>query len=570
MDAGGPAVGAPRGRRAAHSFSLPAWGVGWLLLAVPFGFLLVFLVYPLEGILRESFFRAGFSLSDLHPLVADTYFLERAWFTLWQAVVSTAITLLLALPCAWALARHDFPGKGLLVALVTVPFVLPTVVVAVAFTALLGQGGVANALLQRLTGADNPPIALLNTVWIILIAHVFYNFALAARMVGAAWAGLDERLEDASAMLGAGRFETFFRVTLPLLRPAILAAASLVFLFCFTSFGVVLILGGPQYNTIETEIYRETVFLFRLPIAAALAIMQLAFTFLVMLVHTRLQQGSVPSGVHTRRRTDTSWHERGAVFGILGAMVVATLLPLGALVERSFHGPGGYTLDFYRELGRNVQGSAIFVEPRSAIQHSLQFALLTLLLAVPIGTLGAYGASRLKRFGAWAEAILLLPLGVSAVTLGLGFIITLDRPPLDLRGTWMLLVIAHTLAAYPFVSRAVAMQLRQMDPRLREAARMLGANPLRVFLEVDLPLVWRGIAVGAVFAFATSMGEFGATLLIARPEWATMPIAIFRYLGRPGALNYGQALAMSTILMAVAATGFMLIDRFRYRGLGTF
>ncbi|MGH2633386.1 MAG: ABC transporter permease, partial [Tepidiformaceae bacterium] len=254
-----------------------------------------------------------------------------------------------------------------------------------------------------------------------------------------------------------------------------------------------------------------------------------------------------------------------------GAVVVVALLlvlvPVGALVERSLHGADGYTLAFYRALGQNSSGSAIFTTPRAAVEHSLGFAFLTLLLSLPIGTLAAYGSLRFRRYGAWVEALLLVPLGVSAITLALGFIVTLDSPPLDLRASWWLVVIAHTLAAYPFVTRAVGVPLRTMDPHLREAARTLGAGPLRVFVAIDLPLIWRSIVVGGVFALATSMGEFGATLLIARPEWTTLPVAIYRYFGRPGSVNYGEGLAMSVVLMAVTAAGFLVIDRLRIRGL---
>lgn len=536
------------------------------LLAVPAAFVAVFLAYPLAGMLRESFFRAGASFDDVRPLWEDAYFRERAWFTLWQAVVSTAVTLVLAMPAAWAMAKLEFRGKSLVVALVTVPFVLPTVVVAVAFTALVGPQGAANSVLQRVFGLDDPPIDLLNTIWIILAAHVFYNVAMAARIVAAAWAGLDQRIEDAAAMLGSGRWETFGRVTLPLLRPAILAAASLVFLFCFTSFGVVLILGGSRYGTIETEVYRQTTFLFHLPLAATLALLQLGFTFLVMAAYTHFERGV--AGERAGQARLLSGRERTLAALMLVALALLTVLPLAALAERSVHGTDGYTLEFYRELGHNATRSVVFVEPFAAIRHSLGFALATMVLAVPLGTLGAYGSMRAGRAGSWVQAALLVPLGVSAVTLGLGFLVTFDEPPLNLRGTWMLVVIAHTLVAYPFVMRAVSVQLRSMNPRLREAARVLGANPLRVFMEVDLPLIWRSLAVGGVFAFATSLGEFGATLLIARPEWATIPVAIYRYLGRPGSLNYGQALAMSTILMTVATAGFVLIDRLRFRQLG--
>jgi thiamine transport system permease protein len=539
-----------------------------ILLAPALAFLLLFLVYPLQGILRESFFGEAAS-GGLGPLVEDSYYLERAWFTFWQASLSAAITLVLALPCAWVLARFEFPGKRAVEALVTVPFVLPTIVVAVAFTALLGPNGLVNDALMRVFPLDHPPVRLLNTLWAILIAHVFYNVALAARIISTAWARLPEQMEDAAAVLGAGPWERFRRVTLPLLRTPILAAGSLVFLFCFMSFGVVLILGGPQYSTIETEVYRETVFLFRLPVAAALASLQLLFTFAAMWVYSSLQRTN--QGSQGAERSRQRPHARGArlaAAGILAILLLATVLPLAALAERSVHGSSGFTLDFYRTLDDNARGQILFVTPLRAVRNSLAFAALTVALAVPLGTLAAYGILRAR--SSLLEALLLLPLGVSAVTLGLGFLVTFDSPPLELRNGWFLIVAAHTLAATPFVIRAVGSQARSIDPRLREAAAMLGANPVRAFLEVDLPLVWRAILVGAVFAFATSMGEFGATLLIARPEWPTIPVAVFRYLGQPGALNYGQALAMSTILMGVTAAGFVIIDRLRFRDVGTF
>lgn len=454
-----------------------------------------------------------------------------------------------------------------MVAIVTVPFVLPTIVVAVMFAALAGPQGTLNAVLERVFGFNSPPIALMNTVWVILGAHVFYNFGMAARIIASGWESLDERMDDVAAVLGAGRLERFFRVTLPLLRPAILAAASLVFLFCFTSFGVVLVLGGPRYNTIETEIYRETAFLFRLPLAAALALLQLAFTFLVMGAYTHFQTKTSTTAAPIHRAREHGRGERAFSAAIVALALALVLVPVGALVERSLHGAGGYTLEFYRALGQNRSGSAIFTTPKAAVEHSLGFALLTVLLAVPLGTLSAYGSLRFRRGGPWVEALLLVPLGVSAITLALGFIVTLDSPPLDLRASWWLVVIAHTLAAYPFVTRAVGVPLRTLDPHLREAARTLGAGPLAIFVSIDLPLIWRSLVVGGVFALATSLGEFGATLLIARPEWTTLPIAIYRYFGRPGSVNYGEGLAMSVVLMMVTAGGFLIIDRLRIRGL---
>jgi thiamine transport system permease protein len=160
----------------------------------------------------------------------------------------------------------------------------------------------------------------------------------------------------------------------------------------------------------------------------------------------------------------------------------------------------------------------------------------------------------------------MLPLATSAVTLGFGYIITFDTPPLNLRTSPLLIVLAHTLVALPFVIRSLLPALRSIQPALREAAAVLGASPLRVWREVDLPIASRALLVGAVFAFTISMGEFGATVFIARPDTPTMPVAIFRFLSQPGALNYGQALAMSTLLMLVCAIGFVVIERFRVGG----
>jgi thiamine transport system permease protein len=156
------------------------------------------------------------------------------------------------------------------------------------------------------------------------------------------------------------------------------------------------------------------------------------------------------------------------------------------------------------------------------------------------------------------------------VTLGLRFIVALNRPPLDLRASPVLIPLAHTLVAFPFVVRSLAPALRSIQPRLRQAAAMLGASPGQVLRFIDLPLVGRALLVAATFAFTISLGEFGATALIARPEFPTIPLVIYRFLSQPGALNYGQALALSTILMVVTAAGMLAIERFRIADIGEF
>jgi thiamine transport system permease protein len=213
----------------------------------------------------------------------------------------------------------------------------------------------------------------------------------------------------------------------------------------------------------------------------------------------------------------------------------------------------------------------LFVPPIEAVANSLKFALGTTVLAVLLGMTTAYLLARRKwRVAGLLDPLFMLPLATSAVTLGFGYIIALDEPPLNLRTSPLLIVFAHTLVATPFVVRNVLPLLRGIAPSIREAARVLGASPWQVWRLVDLPLISRGIVVGALFAFTVSMGEFGASLFIARPETPTMPIVIFRLLGQPGAQNYGQALAMSVLLMLVSASGFLLIERLRTAGVGEF
>ncbi len=569
-----------------------------LIYSIPLTFLLLFYFYPLASILTLSFAPEGrFDPAALGKLFGTPYYLQTLWFTTWQAALSTLLTVGLALPGAYVFARYDFPGKSLVQALTTVPFVLPTIVVALAFTALLGPRGLLNLVLMGLLRLDRPPLNLQHTLTVILLAHVFYNYTLVLRMVGTYWANLDPQLGEAARLLGANRLRTFREVTLPLLAPAIGAVALLVFIFCFTSFGVVLVLGGPRFATLEVEIYHQTIHYLNLPLAAALSVIQILFTFTLMATYTRLQARKKlplelrPRQVTQRRpRRRREWLVVGTNVGLMLALLVA---PLVALVERSLtlSTTGGVSLAFYRQLFYNPRGSAFYVPPVAAVRNSVGFALATVGLSVVLGLMAAAvldnqgsagtsprpllvrsetGQSILRWLRRLLDPVFMLPLGTSAVTLGLGYIVALDEPPLNLRTSPLLIVLAHTLVALPFVVRSVLPALRSIHPHLREAAALLGASPWHVWREVDLPIVARAVLVGAVFAFTVSMGEFGATSLIARPERPTMPIAIYRFLGRPGMANYGQALAMSTLLMLVCTLGFLALERFRVGEVGEF
>ncbi len=542
-----------------------------LAVLLPLAFLAIFFFYPLAIIFARGLAPDGvIDLSAFGKIIGSPFYLDTLWFTLWQASVSTALTVFAALPAAYVFARFTFRGKTLLLALTTIPFVLPTVVVAASFSALIGPRGWINELLKTILKIDYAPIDLLNTIGIILLAHIFYNFTVVLRIVGGFWSNLDPQIENAARVLGANRWRTFFEVTLPLLKPAVLAASLLVFIFDFTSFGVILILGGPQFNTIETAIYRKTQIALDLPLATALAIVQLACTFALMAVYTRLQaRASVPLDLRPRRalqRRPITRAEKTLVLSVVFGILFVLLAPLIALTAKSLVNEAGFTLSNYVNLTTNPRGSVLFVPPSTALGNSLFFGLATMLIALLIGLLAAYSSSRTSRLSRLLEPIWLLPLGASAVTLGFGFLIGFPQ----LRSSWILLPLAHSLVAFPFVVRTITPALRSIRSNLREAASVMGATPWRVWREVDLPIIARALLIGGAFAFSISMGEFGATAMISRADTPTLPYAIFRYLSQPGSANYGQAMAMSTLLMIVVSLSLIAIERFRFGDVGEF
>lgn len=533
-------------------------------MAVPVAFFGVFFAWPVAAIVARGLKADGaWQFGRIGDVLTQPDIRHVLWFTTWQALASTALTLLVALPGAYVFARFDFPGKQILRAVVTVPFVLPTVVVGTAFLALVGRGG----LLDEWWG-----VRLDTTVWAILLAHVFFNYAVVVRTVGGLWAQLDPRQEEAARMLGASRPRAWRTVTLPALAPAVAAAALMVFLFTFTSFGVVQILGGPAFSTLEVEIYRQTTDIFDLATAAVLTLIQFVAVGAVLAVHAwtvRRRESALrlvdASGTSRRPRGAGEW---GLLAGVLATIAVLLVLPLAVLVQRSLDAPD---FAYYRALTHS-DGGVFLVAPIEAIGNSLEYALAATAIAVTVGGLAAAALTR-RDAGRWVrgfDALLMLPLGVSAVTVGFGFLISLDEPPLDLRQSWILVPLAQALVGVPFVVRTMLPVLRAVDHRLREAAAVLGASPWRVWREVDLPMVRRALLIAAGFAFAVSLGEFGATVFIARPDNPTLPVAVARLLGRAGDLNYGQAMALSTVLMVVCAVALLVLERLRTDRTGEF
>ena len=516
---------------------------------LPLAYLGLFYFYPLFIIFRLSFAPNDvIDLSAFAELVTDDYYRRILWFSTWQAAVSTILTLLIALPAAYLFARYHFRGKTLLRTIASVPFVLPALVVASAFSALFGP---------RSQG-----------LWLMLLAHVFYNYTLVLRIVSGFWANLDPQLTQAAAVLGANGRRTWREITWPLLMPSIGAAALLVFTFCFGAFGSVLLLAGPRYATLEVEIYTQATSFLNLPIAAALSLLQMSATLLLTILYNRVQTRTAALNLRAAHRIQQpvrGW-VRWLWLGVITSLALLIVSPLFALVLRAIDAASVLGWETYGALF-NQSSSALFgVAPIEAVQNSVLYGLATVILALGVGIPAAYllnDKTNTRAIFTILDTIFMLPLGTSAVTLGFGYIVAFASPPLAWRAEPWLLPFAHALLALPFVVRTLSPTLRSIDSRLRDAAQVMGASPLQAWREIDWPILARGIAVAAIFAFTISIGEFGATLLLGQPNYPTIPVVIFRFMGLPGIRNYALSLAMGCILMLVTAISFMVIERLR-------
>ncbi len=535
-----------------------------LLAAVPLTVLGIFFVIPVTGMLRLGLWPEGsLDLAGVVEVLSRPRVHRVVWFTLWSSTVATVVSVLLGLPAAYALYRLDLPFRGMLRSLLLIPFVLPTVVVGVAFRQLLRDSGPLGFL-----GLDGSAAA-------IVAGLVFFNVAVVIRAVGVAWEGIDPRPAEAAAALGAAPRQVLRSVTWPALRPAVVSAASVVFLFCATAFGIVLTLGGVRYATVETEIYLLTTNLFDLRAAAALSLIQLVVVAGLLLTAQRLRSAPSPTGARAGYRPPRVGRADLPALAAAAGLLVLLAAPLATLLLGSLQtgqGDGSWGLENYTALGR--PDPALSVPVLESLLVSLRTAVDATWMAVGLGLSVAVVSTRRSRsrlegrVRSGLDALFMLPLGVSAVTVGFGLLVTLDEPPLDLRDNPLLVPIAQALVALPLVVRTLGPVLAGIDDRQRQAAASLGATPWRTMTTVDLPLVWRPLLAAAGFAFAVSLGEFGATAFLVRDDQPTLPVAIYRLLSLPGPDSYGMALAASVVLAGTVALVMAAVDRLRVPSLG--
>ena len=518
-----------------------------LLWAIPLTFVAVLFYWPIAKITT-----LGLS-GDWLATLGEPKTLEVIWFTLWQAGLSTVVTLLIAIPGAYLLYRRSFPGQGLVKALITVPFVLPSIIVAVGFTVFRNAHDFWIEL--GLTFLSDP-------VYWIVVAHVFVNYSIAVRTIGGVWATMDSEIEEAAELDGAGRLKTLLTISLPQLQPAIYSAAALVFLFSATSFGIVLVLGGGQVETIETAIYFSATQFLDLEAAAALVLVQTVITAAAFLVGSSLAKGTVGLEQLFEGSPKPRVDLRDLPATLLTAVTVVGLLvmPMLLVLVEAFKDGDRFGLQNFFNLSSRGARDLLNISVLSAAGNSIRNMVVATVIAFGLGTLISWLLVRTKQ--KVLDLVFLVPLGVSSVVLGFGFLVSFDADWFPLRSSWLIVPLAQALIALPMVIRLVYPALVSIGKEPIEQASLDGASSFQIWRFIESGMI-KGVLLTALgYAAIISVGEFGASSFLAYGSEGTISTLLFRLIARPGEQNYGMAMAVSAILIIFVWSVILLLARY--------
>ncbi len=522
------------------------------LLAVAAGFLVPALV-ALFGVT---------SAGEGDPALRTARLLSALRFTLAEASLSTLCALAVGVPAAFFVARRDFPGRKFLLALSAVPLSVPPMIIALAFVLYYGRQGWLNLFLTKAFGLNEPPVTFLYSMTGVVFAHGLYNFPVVMRTVSRVWERLPADQEEAAALLGAGPVRAFLTVTLPRLARPALSGATLVFLYCFFSFMIVLLFGGVGGTTLEVELYQSARNLLDFRTASLIAAIETIAAVAIIALYARLQ-GKLGGGTSSRdvprpRRRIRGAGETAFAAALLGGIFVFFIGPLLSIPARSLAVSASgaqYGASLAAGLGtwRSFLGRRNFF-PALGATVSTGLAAAALATAASLAfTFAAYGGGASPRGlrGAASRFAPLLPLAVSPVMLGFGW--TLLSP----RGRWVALVVAQASLAWPFAWAQIQSALERVPAGIHEASLLLSSGPIDRFYRVLLPLSARGALSGAALVFAISAGDATLPLVLSVPGYENLALLLFRL---AGSYRFSEACACAVTLSCVAGIAFFLQD----------
>ncbi len=513
-------------------------------------FFVLFFFYPLATVFAKSFSMGDKPVNFLNLLGKNSGLI---WNSFYQALLSTIFAVLIGVPAAFLVARRDFPGKKIVKALSLVPFVFPSILVVISFVIIFGNNGWVNQFLQNQLGFTQHVQFLYGFTGIIL-AHVFLNFPLVMRFVSDAWENLDAAPKEAAKTLGAGPIQVFFRVTLPSLVPAILASASLVFIFCFMSFAVVITLGGLQFSTLEVEIYRLVTRSLDFASASVLALVQFFVLAIVSGIYFHYSKKYSLKGKISKepvKKISISTPHGFIEAVLLALLVIAIILPMISIVFFAFfdQGAGTFSLRAFEKIFTYSNVTLLETSALSAIAFSLFLAFASSIVAVFMGLIASLKQTNVSGLNFFIGS----SIAVSTITLAFGYLLGFGS------GSLAIIALGHAVLSFPFAFRILNNALSSIDDDSIDAAKTLGASPLDVFWKVQFPRI-KGAALASIaFSFAVSLGELSLVLVLYDGVYATIPVYIYRLIST---YDIFAAAAMGVILFSVSFISFYAIELF--------
>ena len=514
--------------------------------------LLALFLVPIALIFSQAFQDGGAAVLDV---LKDDYTYHLLRFTVLQAFLSALISVAAALPFAAFFSHYAFPGRRAMLALSQLSFTIPSILVVLGFVIWYGNNGYLNNALRSIMDVSYTPFKVLYSFRAIILAHVYLNFPVAFALITASWTTLPENGETAAATLGSGRLKTFLRVTLPSLRGSVASAFILIFLFCFSSFAIVMVLGGnPAYSTLEVEIYRRVHVDVDLPAASALSFAAFIINSILLLLTSLGRKAGRREGRSRTLKKASGPSALGALVLSL-VMLVFLLPPMISIVVRAFYTKDGI-LSMKAWDGIINRGFGLIGGALDAVLLSLLIGLSVAFLATWLsGAIAMYAAKRGSRLLPFLSS---LPMAAGSVTMGLGFIFVASfvTTALKINGGFLsvlFIIAAHLVIVMPFAVRTMTPGARLLSPSLSSASYTLGAGTGRTYRKVERPLLAPYRRKAFAFSFALSLGEVNATLMLSSGNVETLPVLIYRLIG---SYDYQGAAALGTVLLAEALLVF--------------
>jgi iron(III) transport system permease protein len=536
-------------------FKLDLWNS---VMIITFIFLLFFLVIPLINVLKTSFVDSStlnFSMSNYAKVFTKKYYLSSLFNSIKVCTLATIFATLLGVPMAYLMTRYNIPCKGFIYILIIISLLMPPFIGAYSWIILLGRNGI---IVRNLAKIGIHLSSIYGVKGIILVFTLQYYPHIFMYVQGSLNT-IDTSLEEAAESLGVSKFRRLMTVTFPLVFPAISAGMLIVFLTSFADFGTPMLI-GENYTVLSVLTYNQ--FISEMGgnegIAATLGVIMVLISTLVLMLQRYLlaKKNYNMSALRPPEVVKLKGSKRFFATLFCGLVVFLSGLPQAIVVISSFMKTKGPI--FYREFSLENYKSILYKVPKS-IAHTFEYSTVAIIVMVFSGMLISYVLVRRRNFlSGMLDVFVMLPYTLPGTVFGIALIVSFNKKPLVLTGTWIILVISYILRKLPYTIRSSTAVLYQIDKSMEEASINLGVPPLKTFWKITAPLMIKGTASGAVLSWVTTINELSSTIILYAGATATITVEIYSQVFMN---NYGTGAALASILTFTTVISILIVNK---------